>query len=56
MKVPTSGPSTVHLRYREHDLWFCGLPCLARYAAAPDIFTPSADTGLGAPPGATRAG
>jgi adenylate cyclase len=39
MKVPTTGPSTVHLRHNAQDLWFCGLPCLARYAAAPDTFT-----------------
>jgi adenylate cyclase len=39
MKVPTTGPSTVHLRHNEQDLWFCGLPCLARYAADPDAFT-----------------
>jgi adenylate cyclase len=38
MKVPTTGPSTVHLRHNERDLFFCGLPCLARYAAAPDAF------------------
>jgi adenylate cyclase len=38
MKVPTSGPSAVHLRHNDQDLWFCGLPCLARYAAAPDAF------------------
>jgi adenylate cyclase len=38
MKVPTTGPSTVHLRHNDQDLWFCGLPCLARYAAAPDRF------------------
>jgi len=40
MKVPTTGPSAVHLTHNDHELWFCGLPCLARYAAAPDTFTP----------------
>jgi len=39
MKVPTTGPSTVHLKHNDRDVWFCGLPCLARYAAAPETFT-----------------
>ena len=38
MKVPTTGPSTVHLKHNGREVWFCGLPCLARYAAAPDTF------------------
>jgi len=39
MKVPTTGPSTVHLKHNDREVWFCGLPCLARYAAAPEAFT-----------------
>jgi adenylate cyclase len=38
MKVPTSGPSRIVLRYADRDVWFCGLPCVARYAAAPDRY------------------
>ncbi len=38
MKVPSTGPSAIHLRYAERDLWFCGLPCVARYAAAPETY------------------
>jgi class 3 adenylate cyclase/YHS domain-containing protein len=38
MKVPTTGATSVHLHHGGQDLWFCGLPCLARYAAAPDQF------------------
>jgi adenylate cyclase len=41
MKVPTTGPSTVHLRCNDRDVWFCGLPCLARYAANPEAFARS---------------
>ena len=46
MKVPTSGPSAVHLNHDDRDLWFCGLPCLARYAASPDTFTRRTDKGM----------
>ena len=56
MKVPTTGPSAVHLKHNDHDLWFCGLPCLARYAAAPDTFTRPTDAGTATPPSTTRAG
>jgi len=38
MKVPTAGPSVVHLRYADRDVWFCGLPCVARFAAAPERY------------------
>jgi adenylate cyclase len=38
MKVPTTGPAVVHLKHGDRDVWFCGLPCAARYAAAPDRF------------------
>ena len=38
MKVPTTGPSVIHLKYGDRDIWFCGLPCVARYAASPDRF------------------
>jgi adenylate cyclase len=35
MKVPTTGPGRILLRHADRDVWFCGLPCVARYAAAP---------------------
>jgi class 3 adenylate cyclase len=38
MKVPTTGPSRIQLRLADRDVWFCGLPCVARYAAAPDRY------------------
>jgi class 3 adenylate cyclase len=38
MKVPTTGPTAVHLRHGDRVVWFCGLPCAARYAAAPDRY------------------
>jgi adenylate cyclase len=38
MKVPTTGPSRIVLRHADRDVWFCGLPCVARYAAAPDRY------------------
>jgi len=41
MKVPTTGPTTVYLRCNDRDVWFCGLPCLARYAADPGAFARS---------------
>jgi adenylate cyclase len=41
MKVPTFGPSAVHLIHNDRDVWFCGLPCLSRYAADPDCFVTS---------------
>ena len=46
MKVATSGASTVHLRHDDRDVWFCGLPCLSRYAASPDSFARPTDTGI----------
>jgi adenylate cyclase len=44
MKVPTTGPSAVHLNHNDRDVWFCGLPCVSRYAAAPEAFGPVANT------------
>jgi adenylate cyclase len=38
MKVPKTGPSVVHLKQGYRDVWFCGLPCVARYAASPDRY------------------
>lgn len=35
MKVPTSGPSVIRLTHDEHDVWFCGLPCVVRFAEEP---------------------
>jgi adenylate cyclase len=41
MKVPMSGPAVVTLHHHDTEVWFCGLPCAARYAAAPERFEPS---------------
>jgi adenylate cyclase len=38
MKVPKVGSSVIHLKHGDKDVWFCGLPCVARYAAAPDRY------------------
>lgn len=38
MKVPKTGPSVVHLKHADRDVWFCGLPCVTRYAAAPERY------------------
>jgi adenylate cyclase len=38
MKVPTTGPYMILLRHADRDVWFCGMPCVARYAAAPDRY------------------
>ena len=38
MRVPTTGPSRIQLRLADRDVWFCGLPCVARFAAAPELF------------------
>jgi adenylate cyclase len=42
MKVPTTGPAAIRLHHAGRDVWFCGLPCVARYAAAPDRYVTSA--------------
>lgn len=34
MQVPTSGPRAISLRWRDEQVWFCGLPCVARFAAS----------------------
>lgn len=38
MKVPTTGAAAIHLRHPHGDAWFCGLPCVARYAATTGHF------------------
>jgi adenylate cyclase len=39
MRVPTGGPSRILLQYGDRDVYFCGLPCAARYAAAPERYS-----------------
>src|SRR5262245_60487969 len=38
MRVPTSGEAAIVLDWAGRRLHFCGLPCLARFAAAPDTY------------------
>jgi hypothetical protein len=38
MRVPTTGPAAIALHRNDEHLWFCGLPCLARYAADPAAY------------------
>lgn len=39
MRVPTRGDRVISLTWNEQTTWFCGLPCAARYAAAPEQFS-----------------
>lgn len=39
MKVPRSGPSSIHLRVGDRDVWFCGLACVATWAQNPERFS-----------------
>jgi class 3 adenylate cyclase len=39
MRVPTRGERAIGLMWRNAHVWFCGLPCVARFAADPDRFT-----------------
>lgn len=41
MRVPRQGVQSVMLRWGDDEVWFCGLPCVARYAADPAAFTPA---------------
>jgi adenylate cyclase len=38
MRVPTAGESAVVLEWSGRHLYFCGLPCLSRFAAAPETY------------------
>ena len=38
MRVPTTGESAVSLECSGRRLYFCGLPCVARFAAAPETY------------------
>jgi class 3 adenylate cyclase/YHS domain-containing protein len=38
MRVPTAGESAVILEWSGRHLYFCGLPCVARFAAEPDTY------------------
>ena len=38
MRVPTSGEAAIVLEWGGRRLHFCGLPCLSRFAAAPDTY------------------
>jgi len=38
MRVPTSGDDAVGLSWKGRPLWFCGLPCVARFASAPSDY------------------
>ena len=39
MRVPTSGDDSVSLSWKGRPIWFCGLPCVARFAATPNEYT-----------------
>jgi class 3 adenylate cyclase/YHS domain-containing protein len=38
MRVPTNGDDAVGLSWQGRTIWFCGLPCVARFAAAPNDY------------------
>ena len=38
MRVPTSGAAAIVLDWAGRRYHFCGLPCLSRFAAAPDSY------------------
>jgi len=38
MRVPTRGERAVGLAWHNEHVWFCGLPCVARFAADPQLF------------------
>ncbi|HEX5096554.1 MAG TPA: adenylate/guanylate cyclase domain-containing protein [Acidimicrobiia bacterium] len=38
MKVPIGDPATVHIHFGDRDFWFCGLPCVATFASAPERY------------------
>jgi len=38
MRVPTSGDLAVSLSMKGRSIWFCGLPCVVRFAAAPEEY------------------
>jgi YHS domain-containing protein len=38
MRVPTSGDLAISLSWKGRPVWFCGLPCVARYAASPEQY------------------
>ena len=38
MRVPTRGDRAISLAWSGRTTWFCGLPCAARFAAAPGQF------------------
>ena len=38
MRVPTTGKSAVFLDWSERRFYFCGLPCVSRFAAAPESY------------------
>jgi len=43
MRVPTTGDRAVSLTWNGEIVWFCGLPCAARYASAPNDFRKRAE-------------
>jgi YHS domain-containing protein len=38
MRVPTIGESALALEWSGRRYYFCGLPCVARFAAAPETY------------------
>jgi adenylate cyclase len=38
MRVPATGDAAIILDWAGRRLYFCGLPCLARFAAAPEVY------------------
>ena len=38
MRVPTMGESALALEWSGRRYYFCGLPCVARFAAAPETY------------------
>jgi class 3 adenylate cyclase/YHS domain-containing protein len=47
MRVPTAGAHALSLAWAGRHLWFCGLPCVARFAADPDAYLPADQPGAG---------
>jgi class 3 adenylate cyclase/YHS domain-containing protein len=38
MRVPRSGDLAISMSWKGDTVWFCGLPCVARFATAPDEY------------------